>query len=191
MISAAEYQTQSSHWDSSYSKWKILKGYSPDGLTVRTMLLDRKVLHYLLFSPFSWRATYTKLPSRSFHKLQFMSGKSCVKREEGKQIERQEKLQLLGALLTQHEPQNTLRATGMEAANLQTRSQMTCQRVTERHDTYPAQTAWGTTLVFKKKNQFKSQRLRFLKGDWSPAIDNAIIFVYICYKHFKMNPKKP
>lgn len=153
MISAAEYQTQSSHWDSSYSKWKILKGYSPDGLTVRTMLLDRKVLHYLLFSPFSWRATYTKLPSRSFHKLQFMSGKSCVKREEGKQIEKARKTAApRSATEPAWAPEQFKSATGMEAANLQTRSQMTCQRVTERHDAYPAQTARGTTLVFKKNS---------------------------------------
>lgn len=100
---------------------------------MRIMLLDRKVLHYLLVFPFllmKGHAYQTTLQVFSQTTVYVRS----VCREERRETNRQEKLQLLGELLSPHELQDSLRALQeWRLPTSKTRSQMTCQRVTERH----------------------------------------------------------
>lgn len=106
-----------------------------DGLNVKRMLLDRKLLHYLIFFPFFLMKsnTYKTTPEVSSQTPVCIVRSVCWEGSK-ERIERQEQLQLLGLLSTQnYPPEKNFRV--LQQWRLQTSkniSQVTCQRVRER-----------------------------------------------------------
>lgn len=103
-----------------------------------------------------------RLLLRSFHKLHVLSKELCVKREAGKEkIQKQEQLQLQALLLTQHYPLEECYSNGdCKSPKLKSDD---LSKVRERDYTNPAQTARGTTRIFRSHSS--NHTLTLLKRD--------------------------
>lgn len=126
------------------------------------------------------KRTDIRLLLRPFHKLHVMSKELCVKREVGKEkIQKQEQLQLQSLLLTQHYPLEECYSNGdCKSPKLKSDD---LSKVRERDYANPAQTARGTTRIFRSHSS--NHTLTLLKRDSSSAVANGFML------HFKLQSR--